>query len=81
MKRRTLLKGVGAAAAIGLTQRLYAFPDKPATVRWWYPFDTQRHRLMALSPSSKKRIPASAFMHKAFRGAAAAITTRACTRP
>jgi multiple sugar transport system substrate-binding protein len=39
MKRRTLLKAAGAAAAIGLTQRLYAFPNKPATVRWWYHFD------------------------------------------
>jgi hypothetical protein len=81
MKRRTLLKAAGAAAAIGLTQRVYAFPNKPATIRWWYHFDDPRHRLRALSPSSKRRIPASAFMHKAFRGAVVAITTRACTRP
>ncbi len=39
MKRRTLLKAAGAAAAMGLTHRLCAFTNKPATVRWWYHFD------------------------------------------
>ncbi len=39
MKRRTLLKTVGAVAAMGLTQRLFAFGNTHTTVRWWYHFD------------------------------------------
>jgi multiple sugar transport system substrate-binding protein len=57
MKRRTLLKAAGAAAAMGLTQRLQAFIDKPATVRWWYHFDDPKASPTGLIAEFEKANP------------------------
>lgn len=81
MKRRTLLKAAGAAAAIRLTQRLYAFPNKPATVRWWYHFDDPKASPEGLIAEFEKANPTIRIHAQAFRGVVAAITTRACTPP
>jgi multiple sugar transport system substrate-binding protein len=57
MKRRTLLKAAGAAAAMGLTGRLYALTNHPATVRWWYHFDDPKASPNALIAAFEKANP------------------------
>jgi len=57
MKRRTLLKAAGAAAAMGLTHRLFGSPNKPATVRWWYHFDDPKASPSGLIAEFEKANP------------------------
>jgi multiple sugar transport system substrate-binding protein len=57
MKRRTLLKAAGAAAAMGLTHRLFGSSNKPATVRWWYHFDDPKASPSGLIAEFEKANP------------------------